>query len=205
MPSTVALALLPATSSTDADVDSAAPSPVITLSAGHVPAMPDNSSVHVQWIVTSPVYQPFPFGGVVGAPLMVGAVLSMLIGPTVVLAALPAASFAVPVADWFRAFAERRRAAAADDARERVVASERHRDVVVVPAGGVRPAVGATADRRQRLVELHASPGPSPGSRRCPSRHRSRRGRPSVVDRLRRGARRDTREVRLVRARRTSR
>src|SRR2546421_3065969 len=90
--STVALDSLSARSETDAEADSADPSPLITLLAGHEPAIPESASLHVQWIVTSPAYQPFPFGAVVGAPLIVGAVLSMLSGPTVVLALLPAAS-----------------------------------------------------------------------------------------------------------------
>ena len=37
------------------------PSPVIVVSAGGV-GMPDSGSDAVQWTVTSPLYQPFPFG-----------------------------------------------------------------------------------------------------------------------------------------------
>ena len=40
--------------------------------------MPDSASEHVQWIVTGALYQPFAFGGVVGAPVSVGATWSSL-------------------------------------------------------------------------------------------------------------------------------
>jgi hypothetical protein len=58
--------------------------------------MPDRASEAVQWIVTSPLYQPSAFGAAVAAPLSVGAVLSMLMPPTLVLALLSALSVAVP-------------------------------------------------------------------------------------------------------------
>src|SRR2546428_12630194 len=45
-------------------------------------------------------YQLAALGEVVAAPLIVGAVLSMLIPETVVLALLPALSVAVPLDDW---------------------------------------------------------------------------------------------------------
>ena len=51
-------------------------------------------------VTEPPSYQPAALGEVVAAPLIVGAVLSMLIPATVVLALLPALSVAVPVADW---------------------------------------------------------------------------------------------------------
>ena len=51
-------------------------------------------------MVTSPLYQPLPLAAVVGLPVRVGAVLSTLMPPTVVLAELPAASTAVPSSDW---------------------------------------------------------------------------------------------------------
>src|SRR5439155_7254708 len=76
------------------------PSPVITLSAGWVAgSMPDRPSAPVQWMVTSPLYQP-AFGSVVASPRRVGWVRSMLIPPTVVLAVLPTPSTAVPVTAW---------------------------------------------------------------------------------------------------------
>src|SRR5207249_3427674 len=55
--------------------------------------------LHVQWTVTSPSYQPAPFGAVVAAPVIVGAVWSTFT-LTVASAGLPAASVACPVADW---------------------------------------------------------------------------------------------------------
>src|SRR3954470_6602099 len=81
------------------DADSALPSPVITESAGQAPRRPDSGSLHDQWIVTSPLYQPSVVGAVVAAPVMVGAVLSMLIPDTVALSLLPAVSVALPVTD----------------------------------------------------------------------------------------------------------
>src|SRR5947207_11112560 len=72
----------------------------MAVSAGHDPAMPESASPQLQCTVTSSAYQPAPFGAVVGAPLMLGGVLSMLIGPTLVDAPLPAASAAVPLTDW---------------------------------------------------------------------------------------------------------
>ena len=49
--------------------------------------------------MTSPWYQPFAFGAVVGAPVIVGAVSSTSIPSTFAVSLLPAASTAVPVAD----------------------------------------------------------------------------------------------------------
>src|SRR5438034_11358780 len=72
----------------------------MAVSAGHDPAMPESASPQLQCTVTSSAYQPAPFGAVVGAPLVLGGVLSMLIGPTLVDAPLPAASAAVPLTDW---------------------------------------------------------------------------------------------------------
>ena len=100
MPETVADAVLPARSPTDAVAPRFAPSPVMTESTGHSPSIPESASPHVQCTVTSPRYQPFAFGGVVGAPLIVGSVLSTFMLSTVLWAALPAASDAVPVTDW---------------------------------------------------------------------------------------------------------
>src|SRR5438093_6066426 len=96
----VAVVVLPALSETDAGKVRPFPSELIVLSAGHEPAMPESPSEHVQRIVTFAVYQPFvPFGEVVGAPKSVGATLSILIEPTVVLLLLSALSTVVPVAD----------------------------------------------------------------------------------------------------------
>ena len=94
---------LPALSVAVALAVSAVPSPVIVLFAGLV--VPDRASVAVHATVTSPLYHPAEFGFVVGAPLRVGATLSMLMPPTVVLAVLSALSVTVPVTDWFAALA----------------------------------------------------------------------------------------------------
>ncbi len=102
-PLTVALAVLPALSPTEALAERLLPSPVTTLLAGQAPspAMPERLSLQVQATVTSPVYQPLVFlVGPLGVPLSDGADLSMLIPPTVVLALLSALSTAVPVTDW---------------------------------------------------------------------------------------------------------
>ena len=58
-------------------------------------------------MVTSSLYQPSPFGLVVGAPVRAGAVLSMLIEPTVADAELSALSTACRVTDWLRPSPER--------------------------------------------------------------------------------------------------
>ena len=49
----VPVPVFPALSDTDADAESAGPSPVIVLSAGQEPATPDSGSAQVQWMVTS--------------------------------------------------------------------------------------------------------------------------------------------------------
>jgi hypothetical protein len=68
------------------------------LSAGWVAeSIPDSRSWPVQWIVTSPLYQPKAFGFVVAAPESVGGVRSMLMSFTVAVALLPALSSAWPV------------------------------------------------------------------------------------------------------------
>jgi hypothetical protein len=54
---------------------------VITLSLGQV-ATPDSASAQVNATVTSPVYQPTSFGLAVGAPVIAGAVRSILIPRT---------------------------------------------------------------------------------------------------------------------------
>src|SRR6476619_1113272 len=75
--SLVPIVVLPARSLTAAVAVSPVPLPVITESAGQA-AMPESASLHVQWIVTSPLYQSLPLGLVVGAPVIVGAVSSTL-------------------------------------------------------------------------------------------------------------------------------
>ena len=58
-------------------------------------------SLQLNPTVTGPLYQPALLLGVVAAPVMVGAVVSMLIPVTVNDVWLPAASVAVPVTLWF--------------------------------------------------------------------------------------------------------
>ena len=98
--SLVAVALFPARSDTDADAVCAVPSPVIVVSAGASPASPDTASAAVQWIGTSPAYQPSGPGPVTGAPERVGGSVSTLMPLTVAVDVLPALSTAVPVTDW---------------------------------------------------------------------------------------------------------
>src|SRR5690348_3280303 len=74
---TVALAVLPALSLTEAAADRLLPSPLTTVSAGQA-TTPERLSAQVQWTVTSPVNQPLPFGVLTMLPLMVGLVLSTL-------------------------------------------------------------------------------------------------------------------------------
>jgi hypothetical protein len=77
------------------------PSPLRVLSAGWVAeSIPDSRSWPVQWIVTSPLYQPKALGFVVAAPESVGGVRSMLMSFTVAVALLPALSSAWPVTLW---------------------------------------------------------------------------------------------------------
>src|SRR5688500_6235213 len=76
MPSTLALATLPARSLTEALAPRFSPSPVTVLLAGHVPSIPDPVSEQVQATVTSPLFQPLPFGAVVALPSRAGEVLS---------------------------------------------------------------------------------------------------------------------------------
>src|SRR5690349_8969013 len=68
----------------------------MVVSAGAV-GMPDSGSLAVQCTVTSPVYQPLPFGWVVGAPDSRGAVVSPAGAVELAVAVLPALSVAVPV------------------------------------------------------------------------------------------------------------
>src|SRR4051794_7742406 len=72
------------------------PSPVMVESAGQV-RTPERLSAQVQWTFTSPVNQPLVFGELTTAPVMVGAVLSMLTTGVFTEALLPAVSVAVAV------------------------------------------------------------------------------------------------------------
>src|SRR3989337_2997088 len=79
MPETVAVAELPAMSHTVALNLCFAPGVLMVLSAGEDPARPESASPQVQCTVTGPVYQPPKLALVVGAPAIVGVVLSILI------------------------------------------------------------------------------------------------------------------------------
>ncbi|RXZ68195.1 hypothetical protein [Agromyces albus] len=97
-----AVVVFPALSAIEALVVSALPSPVIRPSAGCVDgSIPDSASTPDHPIATSPWYQPLPLADVVGVPVRVGAVLSMLMPETPALAELSALSTAVPATDWF--------------------------------------------------------------------------------------------------------
>src|SRR3712207_5514855 len=98
IPPRTAVALLPAASIAVPLALSPAPSLASVASAGQV-VMPDRASAQVKWMVTLPLYQPFALGGVVAAPSIVGAVLSILTIATW-LALLPAWSTAVPGTAW---------------------------------------------------------------------------------------------------------
>src|SRR3954452_11607253 len=81
---------------------------MMALSAGAVAgSMPERASDAVQWIVTLLVYQPLsPSVPLATTPLSDGALLSTLIGLTVVDDELSALSTAVAVMDWFAASVE---------------------------------------------------------------------------------------------------
>jgi hypothetical protein len=102
----VAFVAFPALSETEAEAVRPVPSLEIVAFAGAEPARPERASAAVQWIVTLPLYQPAPFGLVVGAPERVGATLSILIGETVAEALRSALLTAVPVTDWLAALEE---------------------------------------------------------------------------------------------------
>ena len=72
MPSTRTVRTLSALSSTDSVAVRSSPSPSTRLSSGVVPFSPDSASAAVHSTVTSPLYQPWSFGGVVAAPESVG-------------------------------------------------------------------------------------------------------------------------------------
>ena len=69
---------LSASSDTDADAATAAPSEFKIVSAGHAPVIPDSASSQLHAIVTGSLYQPLLFAGVVGAPERSGATWSNL-------------------------------------------------------------------------------------------------------------------------------
>src|SRR3954471_7878280 len=92
IPDTVLLAVLLARSVAVSVTDWFAAEADSTESAGHDPAMPVWSSPQVQWTVTALLYQPLPFGGVVGAPVIVGLMLSTLTATDRCGSALPATS-----------------------------------------------------------------------------------------------------------------
>src|SRR5439155_5414380 len=94
----VAVVVLPALSLTDVVAARPTPSPGMMLSGG-VAVGPESASEAVQWIETFWWYQPLPFGLVVGAPLRVGATLSMLTFAIVAWPVLSALSVAAPVTD----------------------------------------------------------------------------------------------------------
>jgi hypothetical protein len=96
MPPTVSVAALPATSVQEAVAVRSPPSPVTRPSAGRV-ATPDSASVHDQSTGTSSVAQP-----PANAASSTGSVRSTSRPVTCALPRLPAASVAVPVADWSR-------------------------------------------------------------------------------------------------------
>src|SRR5437879_10615414 len=98
IPETVVLALLPALS-VAVPLDDW-PLPSASVSSAVQLWIPESVSEQLKCTVTSLLFQPAALGVVVAAPLIVGAVLSMLIPETVVLVLLPALSVAVPVADW---------------------------------------------------------------------------------------------------------
>ena len=138
MPPTVACVELPALSLTEAAAARSLPSPSTVLSAGHAPSRPESASLHVQATTTSPLYQPFAFGLVVGAPVSDGRRLVDVDAADararlVVRGVLRRAGRAL-----VRALAERHRRGAERDARERVVALEADGHVAVVPAVRVR-------------------------------------------------------------------
>src|SRR5690349_4403155 len=99
-PDECAVVSLPATSRTVAWAVRPAPSPVIVLSPGALPSRPDRPSDAVQWTVTSPAYQPLPFGAVVGAPARDGAVVSRFTVTVETEDALSALSVAEPLTVW---------------------------------------------------------------------------------------------------------
>ncbi len=105
----LAVVVLPALSAIDAVAVRPAPSPVIVLLAGCVAGlMPDRASAPFQPMVTLPLYQPLPLAAVVGVPVRLGAVLSILMPLTELLAVLSALSTAAPDTDWFAPSVESR-------------------------------------------------------------------------------------------------
>src|SRR5919201_5532113 len=98
MPLTVVLAELPAASTAVPVTDWLAPFVVSPWSAGQV-AIPESESPQVKCTVTGPLYQPFAFAAVVGAPLVVGAGFSSLT-VTASVPRLPARAVAWAFTTW---------------------------------------------------------------------------------------------------------
>src|SRR5437762_8567659 len=98
IPATVVLALLPASSVSAPPLHDALP--IASVASAAQLWIPESVSAQLKCTVTSLLYQPAALGEVVAAPLIVGAVLSMLIHETVVLVLLLDLSVEVPVADW---------------------------------------------------------------------------------------------------------
>ena len=63
--------------------------------------MPERVSLQVKCTVTGVLFQPFAFGGGLNEMAMAGGPMSMLNGPLVTDAVLPARSVAAPVTVWF--------------------------------------------------------------------------------------------------------
>src|SRR5262245_20892179 len=95
---TVYVALLPALSVTVPVTDWLAPSPKVV--GPERLARPERASLPLKDTTTSALYQAWPLAARSGAPLIVGAVLSMLTPLTVALALLPARSVTVKVWPW---------------------------------------------------------------------------------------------------------
>src|SRR2546426_3635490 len=98
IPGTLVWAMLPARSVTVPVTLWPAPSPNVV--DGEQVATPESASLQVKLTVTLSLYQLLALGARSGAPLIVGAVWSILMPLTVVLALLPARSVTVPVALW---------------------------------------------------------------------------------------------------------
>src|SRR5438445_4366496 len=99
IPYTVVVPMFPARSIAVAPTDWLAPSEE-RVTGGGQHQIPDTASVQVKATVTGPEYQPSALGLVVGDPVIVGGVMSMLIPETVEAAPFPATSYPVAVTDW---------------------------------------------------------------------------------------------------------
>ena len=95
----VAEAELPARSVTVPVTDWLAPLAVRVVDTGQGTARPDSASEQVKLTVTLVLFQPLPLAAGLWDAVILGAVLSMLMPPTVAEAVLPALSVAVRVTD----------------------------------------------------------------------------------------------------------